>query len=119
MGSKYEWNINPFRDFLFSSIMHGVDITDKEFEVEIYVAFSAMLEYFVDELNNEYLDYNIKKNDGKFKVVGNNLITSLWLSGIFPDKPNDVINKKEYVIENVKYKFNEKTKKLTHRLIKK
>jgi len=120
MGRTYEWNENPFRDFLFKSIMFGADISDKDFEADIYVAFVTILEYLLKEKRvAENLDFEIRKKDAYFKVVAKNSISALWLSGIFPNDPRKVLETNEFKFENVKYKFNPKTMKLTYRLIKK
>lgn len=121
MANEYEWEINPFQDFLLASLMYGADITDKELETEIYVAFSSLLEYVAPYSNSEIelLDYEIKKRKDKFKVIGNNFISALWLSGVFPENPKETINNNEIVIDKIKYKFNDKTKKLSYKLIKK
>ena len=123
MGKEYNWNYNPFQDFLFGSIMDGVDIADKEVETEIFVSFFTILEYYIPKKSeNQHLDYNIKKRNGKFKVIANNSVTALWLSGIFPEDSQKVLDDNEYVDkydgETIKYKFNIKTKKLTYKSIK-
>jgi len=120
MGSSYSWSINPFQDFLFRSLMYDTDIGDKEFEADIYVGISTILEYFVDdERDIHYLDFEIKKKSTYFKVVAKNAITALWLSGIFPKNPRNVLETNEFVFENIKYRFNDKTKKLTYKFLKK
>lgn len=120
MGKIYENDINPFQDFLFTSMVQGVDLADKEFETDIYVGLTSILEYFVfDEYDRQYLDYEIEVNDIYYKIIAKNVITALWLSGIFPKSPNVVMNNNEYISDNIKYKFNPKTKKLTHELINK
>lgn len=120
MGRIYEWGMNPFQDFLLKSIMYGADIADNEFEADIYVSFVTMLEYILPEKKNaELLDFEIKKKSDYFKVVPKNAVTALWLSGIFPNDPKKVVETNMFQIENMRYRFNEKTKKLTYRLIKK
>ena len=120
MGRTYKWDENPFQDFLFKSLMFGADISDKDFEADIYVAFVTMLEYILKEKGvAENLDFEIRKKDAYFKVVAKNSISALWLSGIFPNEPRKVLETNEFKFENVKYRFNPKTKKLTYRLIKK
>jgi hypothetical protein len=119
MGRIYRNNINPFQDFLFTSMMHGVDLTDKKFEEDIYVGFVQILEYIVPDKNDaQYLDFEIKGKNGYYRVIGNNVVSALWLSGIFPKNPRIIMNNNEFVIEDLKYKFNPKTKKLTYQLIK-
>jgi len=120
MGSDYKWNINPFQDFLFEIIMNDIDITNKEMKLDIQIAFSRILEYYVpDKFENQYLDFELKNKKGSFKVTAKNIVTALWLSGIFPKNPKKVMDANEFIIENLKYKFNTKTKKLTYQLIKK
>ena len=120
MGRTYKWNVNPFQDFLFKSIMLGADISDKEFEADIYVSFVTMLEYIIPEKKDaELLDFEIKEKNGYFKVVLKNAVTALWLSGIFPNNPKKVVETNMFQLDNMRYRFNEKTKKLTYRLIKK
>ena len=120
MGSRYKFGINPFQDFLFTSILYGANIADKEFEADIYVGFVTILEYFVSDKNDvQFLDFEVEGKDGYFKVVAKNAITALWLSGIFPRNTRQVMDTNEFVMENMKYKFNVKTKKLSYRLMKK
>ena len=118
MGRIYQSNINPFQDFLFTSMMHGVDLAKKEFEEDIYVGFVQILEYIVPDKNDtQHLDFQIKGKDGNYKVIANNVVSALWLSGIFPKNPRMVMNSNEYQIDDLKYKYNPKTKKLTYQLI--
>lgn len=124
MGKEYNWNENPFQDFLFGSILNGVNISDKEVETEIFISFLTILEYYIPEKSeNQHLDFEIKNKKGNFKVIAKNIITALWLSGIFPDDSQQVLDDNEYIDkydgETIKYKFNVKTKKLTYKSIKK
>ena len=57
MGRIYSWNINPFQDFLIVLMMSGADISNKNLEVDIYVRFLTILEYFLK--NKKYNDHNI------------------------------------------------------------
>ena len=120
MGSSYNWGINPFQDYLFRSILFDIDISNKKIEVDIYVEFITILEYFLS--NNKYinyLDFEIKDNNDYYKIIGKNVISALWISGIFPKSPASVLKTNEFVLEDIKYKFNPKTNKLIHQLIKK
>lgn len=122
MGSKYVWGTNPFQDFLFGWLMdtdEDIDISDGDVEVDIYVAFTTILKYFKNnEKYEKYLDYEIKKDDICFKVVAKNALTALWLSGIFPINPEDVLNENRFEVGDRVYRFNEKTKRLTYKQIK-
>jgi len=120
MGRTYQWRINPFRDFLFASILYGDDIASKEIEADVYVGIATILEYITRDKNDvNFLDFEIKKKNDYFRVVAKNSITALWLSGIFPKDPKKVLETNEFVMDNVKYRYSVKTKKLTYRLIKK
>ena len=120
MASNYEWGINSFQDFLFDSIQNDIDISDDELETDIYIGLTTILEYFKNNKKYEkYLDYEIKKNDICFKIIGKNSLTALWLSGIFPLNPEEVIVGNKFEIGNRLYKFNEKTKRLTFKELKK
>ena len=100
--------------------MFGADISDKDFEADIYVAFVMMLEHMLREKRlAENLDFEIKKKGSYFKVVAKNSISALWLSGIFPRDPRKVLETNEFELDSIRYRFNPKTKKLTYRLIKK
>ena len=119
MASDYIWNINPFQDYILASITQGIDVTDKEIESDIFVVFSSMLAYMVGESSGiELLDFEIKKRKDKITVTGKNVLSALWLSGIYPENPRRVMNTNEYKIKNIKYKFNTKTNKLTYRKLK-
>lgn len=120
MGRKYEWGINPFQDFLFSALLYDVDLSEKEFEVDLYVAFVTILDYIIgNKTDSQHLDFEIRKKDTYFKVVAKNSISALWLSGVFPRNPQKVLKTNEYILDDIRYKYNTRTKKLTYRLIKK
>ena len=119
MAYSYDWGLNPFQDFIFDFIT-DTDIMDNELEVEIYIGFTTILQYFkYDEKYEKYLDYVIKKKDICIKVIPQNGLTALWLSGIFPQNPDDILETNEFEVGDTLYKFNEKTKRLTHKLLKK
>lgn len=120
MGRTYQTNINPFQDFLLVCMLQDIDLVDDEHKTEIYVSLIKILELFVP--NDDYMQYfdlEIRGNDGYYKVVAKNAISALWLSGIFPMSPKNVMDTNEYVFKNTKYKFNPKTNKLTSQSISK
>ena len=120
MGRTYKWGTNPFQDYLFKSILLGGDIADKKYEADIYVGFVTILDYLLQNSDDSaHLDFEIKKKDSYFKVVAKNSLSALWLSGIFPKDHKKVLETNELVLNNIKYKYNPKTKKLTYRLTKK
>ena len=119
MARTYNWNNNPFQDYLFAQLLFDNDINGNDVEADIYIGINSILKYFLYNTNDlMYLDFDIKKKNNYFRVVCKNIVTALWLSGIFPDDGNVVINTNEFVVDNKKYKFNKKTKKLTYRIIK-
>lgn len=119
MASNYEWGINPFRDFLMSSLEYDVDISDKEIETDVYIGFTTILKYFnYDEKYEKFLDYEIRKDDICFRLVPQNALTALWVSGIMPKNPDDILNNNKFEIGNREYKFNRKTKRLTFKELK-
>ena len=61
MGKIYSWNENPFQDFLLMLMISGADISNKNLEVDIYVKFLTILEYFLKNKKYiEFLDFEIK-----------------------------------------------------------
>jgi len=118
MGKIYSWDENPFQDFLLILMINGADISNKNLEVDIYVRFLTILEYFSENKRyDEYLDFEIKKNDIRFKVIPKNILTALWLSGISPQNFENVLNSNKFRTDNGEYRFNEKTKRLTYKII--
>lgn len=118
MGRTYNWNTNPFQDYLFTLMLNEIDISEVKYEADIYAAFTRVIDYLLrSENESHHLDFEIRKKDGYFKVVAKNAISAFWLSGIFPKDTRHVIDTNEYVIDNIKYKYNRKTKKLTQKII--
>lgn len=119
MANKYEWNTNPFNDYLIASLLLDNDITEKEMLDEIYDGFCTIIDYFTgNETDSEYLNFEIKEKNGFFKVVSGNAITAFWLSGIFPDSIRQVNRTNEFIFDDMEYKFNPKTKKISKKQLK-
>jgi len=119
MASKYVTGYNPFQDFLLQSILFGVDLLDKKMFADIYSSFVYILQNILD--NDEdiiHLDFEIKGNKDNIKFIGKNAITAIWLSGVFPEEIDEVLNNSKFIIGDRLYKFNKKTKTLTHVKIK-
>jgi hypothetical protein len=111
MGSYYEWGRNPVRDSLLQMIEIGVDISDKQYKKELNQIFVYILENHLK--NHEdlvYLDFKIKKIDKYYKLIGNNIVSALWLSGILPRNPTLVFDKNECCVGNITYTFDKKKK---------
>jgi len=117
MGKRYNWDINPFQDFMVRSIMYNVDVADENYEADIYSSFAMILEEIVDDNDIKHLDFEIKMKDNSFKLIGKNAVTALWLTGIFPRDLNFVLKNKVFLIGDRKYKYNKKTYKLTYTIV--
>lgn len=115
MASKYVTGYNPIQDFLFQSMLYGVDISNKKHFVDIQ---SAIIYILQNVLKNErdviHLDFEISGDKRYIKLVGKNIITALWLSGVFPYDVNEVLDKNKYIVDNISFNYNKKTKKLTY-----
>jgi len=119
MARTYKWRINPFQDYLFASLLYGADISDEEIKKEIFGGISTILEQILsDDDDLMYLSFDIKKKNVYFRVVCNNIISALWLSGIFPKDARYVMECNEFIMNDIKYKFNKKTKKLSYHKIR-
>lgn len=119
MANHYRFNINPFSDILLEIIINGGDISSKKNEESIFDIFKYILELYLENVNDVvYLDYSIKNRDGHYTIIGNNIITALWLSGIIPDDTLTIINENEYLTDSYRYTFDEKKKILTYKEIK-
>lgn len=114
MGNKYIAGINPFQDLLFTSIMYDVDLLNNEVKDDIYDSLVFILENVLDDLDElEYLDYDIIKRNNVVKIIGNNIISALWLSGIIPYDTEKVLNENRFEFNNRIYYYNKTKKKLT------
>ena len=113
MGNKYMWGHNLVRDSLLQMIEIGVDISEKQYKREINQIFAYILE---NQLENQedlvYLDFKIKKAGMHYKLIGNNIVSALWLSGIMPNNPTAVFDKNECHVGKITYTFNKKKKSL-------
>jgi len=117
MGSKYTSNNkNPFENFLLQLILRGVTVWTKKNKIEIYEIFSNFLR---NVLNNEadviYLDLDIKNINGHIKVIGNNAISAIWLSGILPDDIQTIIDNDKFIVGDYEYTYDRKKKLLTNK----
>ncbi len=121
MASKYEVGYNPLQDFLLQTIIYGVNISDKKLKMDILQSFVLILETILENPNDVvYLDFQITSKDGHYKVTGKNIVSALWLSGIYPVNNLDkLVDRESITINDREYKFNKKTKKLSYVTIKK
>jgi len=117
MGNAYSWGYNPFRDLLFQSIMYDNDISEINLKPDIYAAFANILEDILNDQNDvKYLDFDIVKRDGYFKLIGNNPISAMWMICVFPKDIKAVLKTNEFKLDNITYKYNPKTRTLTNKI---
>lgn len=115
MGNEYNWTENIVKDFLFSLLLQEEDITASKYKEGIEQNIKHMLIHSgVNAKDLPYLEYNIKaKDDIYFKLVADNIITAMWLSGFYPEKCDLIYTKNSATFDNKNFKFNKRTKKLT------
>jgi len=119
MGSLYKWNCNPLQDFLLKSIIYNRNISAAELQSEAYAAFTYFLQNVLENQNDAvYLDFKIIDKNNYFKVVGENAISAIWLSGIFPQNSESILKNNMFIIGSRKYTYNKKKKILTYTEIK-
>lgn len=120
MGSDYVWGENAIQDTLLQMIMIGVDISDVQFKNELNTIFSLIIEIHLKNREDlVYLDFKVKKLgvDG-FKLIGNNILSAMWLSGIMPKNPQAVMDANEYRMDGKTYTFDKKKKVLISAITK-
>jgi hypothetical protein len=120
MANKYEWGLNPIKDYIVQNLIDDIDISKKKNADEIYsnlvIFFRQILE---DENDVNHLDFIIKKSKfGDYNIIANNMVTALWFSGILPSDVNVVLNENKFILSGLEYTFNKKTKKLKLKNIK-
>lgn len=67
----------------------------------------------VDDYQLFNIDIKFDKKGDLLTLKGNNLITCLWLIGVYPKKPSELKNSVTYTYNNIDYIYNPKNKKLT------
>jgi len=114
MGSNYVWGINPFQDFMFQSLLYNIDVSDKNIKNDIHNTFINILQNYLKNINDiVYLDFKIIKNNEYYKLIGNNMISALWLSFVIPDNVESVLKTNKYQIDNIEYNYDKRKKILT------
>jgi hypothetical protein len=118
MANQYKWDINPFSDSLLEIMIRGGNIVHKDNKKIIFDIFKYILElYLKNEKDIIYLDFQIVNKVEYYTVVGNNIISALWLSGIMPDDSLSVMEKNEFTTKDYRYTFDYKSKKLKYESI--
>lgn len=119
MASEYKWEENPIRDILLTMMFAGIDVSDIKYKLDLYYMFTAIIEYNIKNQEDlVYMDFNIKKFGILTKVIGNNIISALWLSGILPENPMTIEEANKCFVGNIKYTFDKKNKILKQTLKK-
>jgi len=114
MGSDYYWDANPLNDYFLNLILVDIDVTDKELKAGIELECVKILKnYLINPQDVVFLDFQIKKSLNGITVLGNNMLTSLWFSGIVPEDTKNALTSNMLVIDSMKIKYSKKTKKLT------
>ena len=114
MGCGYIERENSIRDYLLQLVKMNINFDDNSVKEEINKTILNFLENVLEY--PEYvihLDFEIKSDCGYVKVVGKNIISALWLSGLFPLDINSVITSNVYYDYDCKYVYNLKTNELT------
>lgn len=118
MANEYNWGINPFENALLDIIIKGGNIGSKNNKDTIVDIFKYILSLYLKNIKDMvYLDFEIINNRGYYKVIGNNFITALWLSGIIPENTTSVIESNEYAYDGYHYSFDYIKKELKYKLI--
>jgi hypothetical protein len=120
MASEYKWGYyNPFQDFLLKAMLLGADIADEKSRKGITDGFTYILKSFLEnEGDVAYLDFDIISENGYVRIIGNNSVSALWLSGIIPEDTITVLKYNTIIVDDRKYVYNKKTKKLSFSIIK-
>jgi hypothetical protein len=118
MGKIYNWEVNPFRDYLLTMVMMDIDISDKKIKNEINTYFTFILENLLMNGNDAvHLDFEIINIGNHFKVSGNNSVSAMWLSGLIPNDTESALKNNTFIVKNKRYVFDVQTKELTYTII--
>ena len=119
MAKIYRYNENIFRDLMLNALMFDEDISSKRFRSDFQNEVLDILGYVLtDNRDIKYLDFDITKNDGYYKIIAYNILTALWFKGLFPIETKEILTKNSFQYENIHYKFNSKTNTFTYNTIK-
>lgn len=66
-----------------------------------------------DDIQYLRVDFKFDKKGDMLTIIGGNLLSTLWLLGIYPPLPKRLKDKDIYTTKTKEYSFNSKTKKLT------
>lgn len=118
MASEYKFGSNPFQDFLMESLMYDVDISDKEFIKEISSSLRLILENMLENPKEAlYLEFDIKKDNEHYRIIGKNSVSALWLSGIIVDDAELIKNNSNFKLGNKLYTYDKNSHKLSYIIV--
>lgn len=118
MGELYEWGENLFQDIIMTSLLSDVDILDVKFKESCLNAFRYFLENYLNNPKDViYLDFDIINDGVMYKLVGRNMLSALWLSGIHPDNTHTLINEDKCIVDDIEYSYDKKKHELTYKII--
>lgn len=115
MAIEYEWGKNMMKDFFFHLMLTDNNILNKDIKNEIENQLIVLLTNVVkDEKDLVHLDFEIERgvDENDVKIVGNNIITTLWFSGLIPNDVDLTSRQNKIKIKDKIYHFDKKKKKL-------
>ena len=100
-------------DFIENLLLNDFDFKNHSelYNIVWYILESGGL---IKKDHLEYLDFDVyvSDDDGEIRIVGNNIVTSLWFSNIFPVNPDECYIKNTYEDDKNFYSYNKNEKKL-------
>jgi len=118
MADQYKWGLNPFNDSLLEIMIRGGDIAANNNRDAIIDIFKYILQlYLINKKDIIYLDFEIKDKKGYCSIIGNNIISALWLSGVIPANSLKVMESNEFSSHEYKYTFDNIKKNLKCEII--
>lgn len=119
MGSKYLFGENVFSDIFMYTILNRFDLNDQEVQDNLKNNIeNILLEINIDPDDLKFLDYNINIDDVYHKIIPNNIVTAMWLSGFIFNDIKKIYVENSFTYKDKIYSFNKKTKELTWKKIK-
>ncbi len=101
-----------------TDFMENLLLSDFDFKNagELYETVWYILEAtnLVNKNHIHYLDFDVEfgENENDIRIVGNNIVTSLWFSNIYPDNPDDCYISGIYESDKYVYRYDASEKKL-------
>ncbi len=105
---------NSISDIFVDYLFH--DFSDPDIREQILI---DCYEFLVKKIknNDDYKLFNVDmkfdKEGDVFTLKGNNLISSLWLIGVYPKNPSELKDSVTYSENKISYIYNPKNKNLT------